>query len=145
MPVTLSIALDAAQKADGYMLAETNIRSVESGIEFYTFNADQQKMTVSNISPGKIATEHNITQIEQIVLTFIDTPVNAACARYLDGSLIQVLSVSTYNYAERKQVIIKPKAIPDAGGVPVDLRMDKIRYVAWGVAAPGEESKLCSF
>ena len=102
-------------------------------------------MTVSNISPGKIAAEHNITQIEQIVLTFIDTPVNAACARYLDGSLIQVLAVSTYNYAERKQVIIKPKAIPDAGGVPVDLRMDKIRYVAWGVAAPGEESKLCSF
>jgi RNA-binding protein YlmH len=82
-----------------------------------------------------------MTQIEQIIVTNVLSPVNAACAQLKDGSAM-TLYISTYNYAERRQVTIMPQYIPDPDQ-PVTLDLKKINKVVMGIADPGQERTLC--
>lgn len=145
VPLTLSVALDGAQTAAGNVLIEAGPLS-DNQFEYFNLTAAAGKLTFSKI-PG-VGSETpltvNMTQIQQIILTFVNTPVNAACALYIEeGGVknVQILYVSTYNYQDRQQVTIQPKAIPDAGQTIKDLRLNQAKFVAYGVVSDPEKAK----
>jgi hypothetical protein len=86
-------------------------------------------------------TTSNITQIEKITVSYVKSPVNAACALLTDGS-VMTLYVSTYNYSTRQQVTIMPQYVPEPDQ-PTQLDMQKITKIVMGMADPGQERTLC--
>lgn len=85
----------------------------------------------------------NMTQIEKIVITFLNKPVNASCAMLKDMQTVVALYTSTYFFETRQQVTIQPKFIPDPGA-PTVIHFDDLAFIVFGIAAPGQESTLCS-
>lgn len=139
--MSLSIALNTNQQATGFVLLEEGPLSLNM-VEAYQVNVLSSSISFAKSNAGSCPTA-NMTQIEKIVITFLSKPVNASCAMLKDMKTVVSLYTSTYFLETRQQVTIQPKFIPDPGA-PTEIRINDLAFIVFGIAAPGQESTLCS-
>lgn len=83
-----------------------------------------------------------MSHIEKIVVTYLNSNVNASCAMLKNGTAF-ALYTSNYHYEDREQVEISLKFVADPD-TPSVLNIPDIAFIKYGTTAPGNETLLCS-
>lgn len=141
IPLSFSVVLDKNQVATGYYLLEGGKISSRE----YTFG--QVYVSNNEISFSPLTTDVtpacNMTHLESVTVTFVNNAqVNASCALMKDNSTV-ALYTSTYNLAEKQQITIQPKFIPDPDA-PAVINILDLASIFYGVAEAGKEKDLCA-
>ena len=142
IPLQLSVALDELNQASGYVTVEQYLSSSWSVDTYSMSTSDGMTFNFALVGDKNITVNSsNMTQIEKITVSYVKSPVNAACALLTDGSAM-FLYVSTYNYSTRQQITIMPPYVPEPDQ-PAQLDIKKLAKIVFGTAGPGQERTLC--
>ena len=141
-PLQLSVALDELKQASGYVTVEQYAGNSWSIDTYNISTTDGKKFNFALVGDKNVTVNTSkMTLIEKITVSYVKTPVNAACALLTDDSVMS-LYVSTYNYSTRQQITVMPQYVPEPDQ-PAQLDMKKVSKIVIGMADPGQERTLC--
>lgn len=129
VPVDLSISLKEG-KAHGYLYLEDGSDS-NFKTEIHEIWAENDVISFKQQDSYSQNAEANDTVIGLITLTFVDRPINQACALYKDMVTVQTLYAIGYNDT-RKQVSIQARDDNNPTNPFTPLKINEIAYIYYG-------------